>query len=187
MTDAQETQVPLGTLLRCYLQQPSPENWNRLRDAAANSPCYSPYSDYRNQALALLSRGEWEQAKGYLLSTIPGLALNPGIHKMLSFALHKLGEQQSAQAEFVLAEALLRGIQSTGDGSEAHPYVVSSVQDEYDLLEHLGKTPRGQALVEKAPRYYDRLDCEDGSQIWFDITQPLTHLRRTSEALRVGQ
>jgi hypothetical protein len=47
------------------------------------------------------------------------------------------------------------------------------------VLEQLGKSVRQQSLVENEGR---RFDCEDGSQIWFDVSAPLACFERKIKA-----
>jgi hypothetical protein len=170
--------------LESFLQDPTFETFMPLRDAVIGSPEYDPYDHYQSEAHELLGKGEFEKVAEYLLSKMPGWVLNPGIHKLLSFALHKLGDAERARLEFLLAKAFLNGILLTGDGSEEYPYLVTCVTDEYDVLEHLGKSLKQQSLVEKEDGRYDCLDCEDGSQIWFDVSVPLARFEREIKSAR---
>lgn len=86
----------------------------------------------------MFEEGRVEEAKGLLESVLPGWILNPRIHQLISFAWHKLGQEEAAQYELAVAVALLNGILSTGDGSKAQPYLVLYPADEYDLLAYLG-------------------------------------------------
>ena len=165
--------------LERFLREQTLETFMSLRDAMIQSPDYDPYDHYQSEAHALLGKGEFEKLTEYLMSKMDGWIVNPGIHKLLSFALHKLGHEERARMELLLARALLNGILSTGDGSEARPYLVSSVTDEYDVLEHLGKSLRQQSLVESEGRRCDRFECTDGSLIWFDVSAPLAWFERT--------
>jgi hypothetical protein len=167
-----------------YLREQSLESFMRLRDAVIALPGYEPYSNYKLEAHSLLEKTEFDKAVKYLMSKMPGWLLNPGIHKLLSFAFHKLGDEDKAKSEYALARLFLNAILSTGDGSEARPYLVSSVTDEYDVLEHLGRHLQQQTLIERGDKRYDRFDCKDGSQIWFDITVPLTHFGKMAKAMR---
>jgi len=47
---------------------------------------------------------------------------------------------------------------------------VSRTSDEYDVLAHLEKRMQQQALVIQDGRHFDRLECSDGSEVWFDVT-----------------
>jgi hypothetical protein len=167
-----------------YLGDRTAEKFLELRDTMIASPDYDPYNVYRDTAVPLLQQEKFQEALDYLASRMPAWLLNPGIHKLASFALHKLGRTSDASFEYRLAEALLEGILSTGDGSKAHPYYVTSVVDEYDVLEHLGQELQRQTLVEKDACRYDLLACKDGTQVWFDVTDPLTHFEKMLEAAK---
>jgi predicted Zn-dependent protease len=168
--------IPINDHLKNYLKERSAARFLQLRDAVARSPSYAPYASRLDPAHQLLDQGKFDEARQHLLSLLPNWLLNPGIHQLLSFVHHKLGEDRRAQFERAMAQAMLRGILSTGDGSAARPYLVLRTADEYDVLRHLGKRSRQQALVQEGERRYDRQDCDDGSEIWFDVTVQLAHL-----------
>jgi len=165
--------------LKRYIQERSPESYLKLREAIKASPEYVPYSgSYAEIARPMLEQGKYREVISYLQSMMPNWMLNPGIHKLLSFAYSKLGKNDAARSEYALASRLLEGILSTGDGSEERPYLVLHTTDEYDVLEHLGKESAGQSLVEKGDKRYDRQTCQDGFEIWFDITTPYSYLEK---------
>jgi len=174
---SESTQVHLER----YLQEQSLESFLRLRDAVIASPDYAPYtSNYRSTVGSLLEREKYQEAIDYLMSVMDNWFLNPGIHRLVSFAHYKLGRDEEAGFEYWMYKVMVEGIASTGDGSAESPYLVLHTTDEYDVLEHLGKETRKQALVKGSDKQYDRHDCTDGSQIWFDVTTPYGFLARRS-------
>jgi hypothetical protein len=164
--------------LQQYLAEPTAERFLDLRAAVSESPEYAPYAVSLDRGWELFDEGRFEEAKNFLLSMMPNWILNPGIHQMLSFAWHKVGQEEAAQYELAVAMALLNGILSTGDGTMARPYRAMHTRDEYDVLAYLGKRSVGQALVEHGEEHCDRQTCDDGTEIWFDVTVPYAHLRR---------
>jgi hypothetical protein len=164
--------------LQQYLAEPTPERFLDLRAAVAGSPGYAPYSTDLQVAWPLFEENRFEEAKDLLEGALPGWILNPGIHQMLSFAWHKLGQEDAAQYEFAVAVALLGAILSTGDGSKAQPYLVLYPADEYDMLKFLEKQSIGQSLEELGDKHYDCQMCDDGTEIWFDVTVPYAHLQK---------
>ncbi len=164
--------------LNLYLSDPSPEHFRLLQEALAHAPEYQPYSDGPREADQLLEQDQFTAARGQLVALMPNWFLNPGVHQRLSFVWHKLGDERSARFELQLSVILLEGILSTGDGSEDRPYRVLHTADEYDLLRHLNKQPKVQTLVERTERYFDRQECTDGTQLWFDITWPYSYLQK---------
>ena len=99
--------------LQQYLAEPSAEGFMDLRAAVSESPGYAPYSSNLQEGWELFEEGRVEEAKSFLLSVLPNWILNPGIHQMLSFAWHKLGQEETAQYEFAVAMALMNGILSS--------------------------------------------------------------------------
>ena len=162
-------------LLERYLEERSPEGFMQLREAVAASPDYVPYGTSPESVLSTVEEDDYEKAKVALLGIVRGCLLNPGIHTLLAFVYHKLGDEVAANIEFELGARCLEGILSTGSGEETHPYLVLHTADEYDVLEHLGKKSLNQALVLATTpqrKAYDRHDCEDGVTLWFDVTTP---------------
>ncbi len=164
--------------LRTYLEQPSRENYLRLREAVAASADYAPYGAKPDKACPLFEEGKFEEAIMVLRDLMGNFLLNPRIHQYLSFAWHKQGKEQNAAMEYGIAKQCLEGILSTGTGEKDRPYLVLHVEDEYDVLRHLEKKPQKQSLVRDGERDCDVLECEDGTTIWFDISVPRAYLAR---------
>jgi hypothetical protein len=164
--------------LNAFLQAPSAEAFLRLREAVMGSRGYAPYARDLHQANALLKEGKFEEARDHLLSVMANYLLNPSVHQMLAYAHHELGDEQAARFEYAVAGAMMQGILSTGDGTAERPYLVLHTADEYDVLRHLGKRPQKQSLVQAGEKRLDRQECDDGSEVCFDVTVQLTHLQR---------
>lgn len=149
-----------------------------MRAAIVATKDYPPCGRKPEDVSEFLACGDFSRAKATLVVLMPGYFLNPGIHTLLSFILHKLGDAAGAGGEFDLGVRCLSGILSTGPGDEIHPYLVLYVNDEYDVLEHLSKKSDTQSLVSEGNRMLDRHDCEDGTKVWFDVTTPCSALVR---------
>ena len=50
--------------------------------------------------------------------------------------------------------------------------------DEYDVVWKLGKRLKSQDLISNGGRFFDRVQCDDDSEIWFDITDAYITLLR---------
>lgn len=61
-------------------------------------------------------------------------------------------------------------ILATGSGTKASPFVVNGVPEEYLVVEHFGKQVVRQRLAEVDGKYCDCLDCSDGTEYWFDVS-----------------
>lgn len=66
--------------------------------------------------------------------------------------------------------AKINSILATGDGSRERPYVVSSVKEEYLILQHFDQKLLLQALVDVDGKRMDLMSCEDGTAYYFDIS-----------------
>ncbi len=164
-----------------YSQNKSIENYINFLHTVAKSTNYSPYSyaGYKETVNDFYVNENFIEAEAYLRSVIDNYFFNSGVHMLLSLVLAKLGKKEGADFEYELAMTLLEGVLSTGDGSKNYPYLVLSTSDEYDVIEHLDKNVTSQRLLEEGEKYYDVLECEDGTQKYFDITIPYASLLNT--------
>jgi hypothetical protein len=156
--------------LNQYLKDPDLQHFLELRSVYLKSSGYSPYGAYKQIAYRLLDDEQYPEALQYLRSVLPGWLLNPGIHRTFAYTYHKLSRPDEESLESSLANLLLRGIQSTGNGTEQRPYLVLYVEDEYEILESIGMKPHLQQLVVKESCSFDVQSCETGEAIWFDVT-----------------
>ena len=79
----------------------------------------------------------------------------------------------------LVAATCCEGILATGDGTKEKPYLVTRTSDEYDILQYLDKQFGGQALVSDGDRNFDVMTCSDGTELWFDITDPFKKLEES--------
>jgi hypothetical protein len=164
--------------LNRFLKNPQPDRFLELRSAYQKSSIYTPYENYTASAFPLLDREQYTEALQFLLSVLPKWFLNPGIHHVLAYTNHKLARIDEESLENKIAQLLLHGIRSSGNGSEARPYLILYVDDEYEVLESLGKKSRLQQLVEKDACSFDVQICQDGDSVWFDATAPRDRLAK---------
>jgi hypothetical protein len=159
-----------------YLSDQSRDTFLELRELFSNSSTYKPYGSGLSTLISIVQSENYKEAKTLLSSIFSEMFLNPGVHNLASFVLSKLGSDDAAQFEHMLAFSLLRSILETGDGSKESPYLVLHVADEYDILAYLEKKPNQQRLERSGDKYFDIHECQDGSEIWFDVTKPREHL-----------
>jgi hypothetical protein len=62
-----------------------------------------------------------------------------------------------------------------GEGTPKSPFVVRTIHMEYAVLALLEKESIGQRLVWHDGRYVDVQECDDGSEVWFEVpvTSPM--------------
>ena len=159
-----------------FLQTPDREKFLAVREAVASSETYCPYSNELTQADQCIDQGKFEEARLLVGDAMANLLLSPAAHLTLAIIAKKLGDAKGAEMEGFIAATCVQGILATGDGSRDSPYFVLRTSDEYDVIGYLGKKPKSQALTGDGDRHFDLIHCEDGSELWFDITVPFNKL-----------
>jgi hypothetical protein len=159
-----------------FLREPTRENFLRIRALVVAHPAYQPYADDLAEAEKMLEAGEWLAFLEAGSKFVPNHLLTPRFHLMRSYAFTQLVEPEGTEIETVMYVSCIEGIQSTGDGSEQSPWLVMRTSDEYDLLQHMGLKLVKQSLHHAGDRTLDRMECDDGSAYWFDITDAFRKL-----------
>lgn len=167
-----------------FCTSPNREDFLALMKLVVESPVYDPYGDDLRQLQAMFESNQYQSLVKRAYELMPGWLLSPRLHLMIAMSYARLGDEKSAQCEGLIGRACAMGIQSTGDGSQASPYLVCAASDEYDLLIVLGKEMTSQRLVhaDDGQKFYDVLSCQDGTEIWFDVSAPFAWLQRQRQA-----
>lgn len=165
------TSTTYADLVGAHLADPTPETLEPLRDAVRAAPGFDPELRVREQADALLRDGRYDDAVIALEASMPGSLLSPAAHAMLATALKRSGRPDGAGRHARLARAALDGILATGDGTAERPWSVLRISDEYDVVDSLGTRPVGQGLLADGSRRIDRIECQDGRTLHFDVTR----------------
>ena len=131
--------------------------------------------------LQLLVAADLGQGQGWPASTgdkvLAGVLL--AVQVVLAYAVVLLVGGRTAAlfagAVLVLGPLVLaeRYFQS-GGGTQARPYLVTHIADEYDLLAVLGKEAASQRQVNSEGGAFDVITCSDASELWFDVTPGFT-------------
>jgi hypothetical protein len=162
-------------LFVAFLTDPTPESFRAIRTAVVTHANYDGYSQDLREMDTAYQEKRYADMKGVFGRVQPNLLLSPGAHLLLSLALKEEGNAQGSDLERFICFRCVNGIQSTGDGTQAHPYLVLRTSDEYDVLSALGKQLAGQHLVHgDGGTSYDWMVCEDGTELWFDITEMMS-------------
>lgn len=164
-----------------YLDASTPENFLVLRAALAASPAYHPNGDRRSDAEELMGAEKWDDALRLLMQDMDNCFLTPRCHFLAAFAAHKTGDEKKAQVENRVGNLLMQAILESGDGTKARPYLVSRITDEYDVLHHLNKNLKQQSLVSDETGTFDNMECDDGTDYWFDISMLFVRLNELNK------
>lgn len=182
--DASETtasEKALADAFSEFARDPGKEDYLTVRKLVISDPRYNPYSDDLRQLGRLQAAGKHDELKKKANAALPNLILSPRFHLIMGNAAKQRGENELAVIERRMAVACLKGILTTGDGSEESPYLVIRTSDEYDVLGYLDKESKSQGLVFKGDRKLDVLECTDGSLVRFDITDAFAQLGKRSQ------
>jgi hypothetical protein len=153
-----------------FLNNPSVDGFEILRQQVAASDRYAPYSNELDVLAAALGAGHPQAAIDLFWRSFPNLLLSPLAHLMLSQAYLGLKKENEAEGEKAMGHLILKSILATGKGTKKKPYAVMRVEDERDVLSALKKQAGAQFLMKDKSRIFDLLQCSDGSEVYFDIT-----------------
>ena len=153
-----------------FLNKPSADGFEILRQQVAASDRYAPYSNELDMLMAALCAGEPQAAIDLFWRSFPNLLLSPLAHFILSQAYLDLKREDEAEGEKAMGRLIMKSILATGKGTKKKPYSVMMISDEDDVLGALRKQAGAQFLIMDDSRVLDLRSCLDGSEIYFDIT-----------------
>lgn len=161
-----------------FIETPSKETFLAVRETILTSPSYQPYSTELAGLHGLINESDWKAIIDSSKEMLPNFLLSPGYHMAIAKAYKELDKDEGFQAELVITRQCINGIKMTGEGTREQPWLVLRTSDEYDLLGEMGKKSKQQALVEDGGRKLDHQLCEDGTEYYFDVTDPMTHMSK---------
>jgi hypothetical protein len=168
-----------------FVEQPTADSYLAARDAMLQVEPETLVAADLVHLGRLLSGGKFEQLLEHAESLPATAALSPRIHYFAAEASAALGDAERAELEQLLFVACLQGILATGDGSPHSPYIICHASDENDVLEALEKRPEQRSMVQLESAVCEVVDCQDESQVWFDVTAVTgVPLRRRQEKVR---
>lgn len=103
-------------------------------------------------------------------------------HRLLSDLAGEQGLDERSEREWRVAHQLITRMVQSGEGTEAEPYLVVDLADEYLVLERLDRFSLACYTVDEGGRFYDVHECEDGGEAWFEVTAQVRAQQRLSRA-----
>ena len=161
-----------------------------LRSTYAASGDYDPYgsdAELRKAMFDALGRDDFAGARRLADSALAQNYLDLFAHVGANAAASGLGDSSRADFHVAVIRGLFEAIAATGDGTEAKPWVVLSVDEEYALLQAQGLERTQQSLSTCAGgRPCDILTVTERRggatrTLYFDITLPHGWLTRRFE------
>lgn len=162
-----------------FIKDPTKENFLKSRELIVTNPDYNPYSNDLEIMEQLFENKEYEKLNYYVNINV---LLSPRAHFIKYFSLKQAGNTKAADSVMFICHNILNGIEKTGDGTLQNPYIVIRISDEADFLQlHLRKKYTQQKLMQNEGKYLDVLTLEDGSELYFDITDAYQRISFSSK------
>ncbi|MEM9248578.1 MAG: hypothetical protein AAGB05_07755 [Pseudomonadota bacterium] len=153
-----------------FLEMPNADSFRALRSAIITAPDYDMFSDGLSKLETLVTEGAHAAVPALVPELMPTWLLSARVHFLLSQSAEARGEADRARNEQRMAEACMIGLRATGDGTPEAPFEPVLPSDEYDLADLLDRKVISQRREDRSGRAYDVLECAEGPELWFDIT-----------------
>ena len=159
------------------------EQLRHLYYGAATLPDYNPYKSDKTKELNEILGGDtltmenWKQAAEIVEQQLIDTPTHLRFHlykQIVNTNLYGEHSQEAIDASIQTA-MILNAITSTGDGlSEKTAFFVTSITDEYGMMEILGVRLKSQSLIEKHGQSYDLMEFQENKygidSFYFNIT-----------------
>ncbi|WP_296137224.1 hypothetical protein [uncultured Tessaracoccus sp.] len=152
-----------------WVTTPTRDGYARLQDSVQAEFHYDATRHLASQIVPVLDDAHYIRAERMLLEVLAAHVLSPAAHALLARCHDGLGEPERAATERKLAELTMQAILHSGDGSEARPYPVLVLSDEYDVLEVLGIKPSIHASKECGGDVIDMFQDGHGHTVHFAL------------------
>ena len=184
------------TAISRLLREPSGDNYLALVGVSAGYG-FNPDSMAVSQLARMVDDGEYQQALSGFYRMVPAWLTSPRVHSLAGRAFEMMKDEETAQRQYMLANALVTGILGTGDGTESSPYQVTRISDEYDVIGYelsrdFGRArPVERTSLERELRHrggelwLDIHRLSDGTTVCFDISRAMA-LQTRNSPIRTG-
>lgn len=160
----------LNDRFQTFLDDPTLENYLKLRTLVLDDRTYSASAAEYNDVKMLMECGRFNDARVWLRRLGPGRLLSPKAHELAAIVGRYLGDNEGARRESLTYHRCIEGILGTGDGTREHPYLLTHAGDQFDLLDYLERKIGRQSVVQDQGRTLEHVECQDGSELWFDLS-----------------
>lgn len=161
--------MDVSTAYENFVTQPNKPNARRLLASVASTPNFSRTTDWITRADELSRAERWDDLSRWITDLMPGVLMTPAAHAMLAQAYEGIYKTDESQRERFYASVAIQAIEESGSGTEADPWHVLHVADEYAFLRHLGLQPVGQEALGTPDNIVDVIECDDSSVRWFTL------------------
>ena len=160
-----EAQARYETLLASARSGDATVDWQALRFAYAETDAFDPFDRAayrRNAMIAAFSRDDFRGALTQAKSILADNFVDIDAHVVAGASFKHLGDEAGSEREFAIADALVKSIQASGDGSSpARPFTVISAAEETSFLRGGGLRITHRAVLKQDGHSYDVLRTAD--------------------------
>ena len=164
--------------LQNFFEDPSADGYLLARESIL-AEC-----DYRQRSFEIDKLSRLDRQKEYRLvfeeveQMLPLWALSPRVHFLAATAAQELGDMEELETSQYLMSVCLEGLLASGEGTAENPYRITYLSDEQDILLARGLLLASQRLVGSEEGFFDVIDCQYGTQVWFAVN-PLLLSQKT--------
>ncbi|PHS12467.1 MAG: hypothetical protein COA78_08320 [Blastopirellula sp.] len=153
-----------------YLESPSQSHFLQLQQEVIAEADFDPQGAIVFRLEQLCQANDFDAA--YKLTSEMPLAwvTSPSLHFFASMAAEKMGQTSEAETEAFLIESMFQGLLSTGNGTLEHPYLITQLTDQHDILSFKSLQKVSQRLIGTAAGTMDAITCDDHSTLHFDLS-----------------
>lgn len=164
-------------------------DFEALRLSYTTTPLYEPYGmrdrSRQDSLIAALDRDSLGAATTWSDSLLADNPVTPEGQAITAYLFRMLGDSARADHHHWMAYGLMRSIEGSGVGTNAEPYLVIAIYEEYAFARYLGLERLGtQGLGTCGGRPCDSVGFKDPASgrdttLYFDVSIPFGHLERT--------
>ncbi len=156
-----------------WVENPSLSEFFYLQNEVFENPLYEPYSDDHHKVTEYYVEEEYDKLLSHEnVNTL----LCPLAYSLKVDACMNLDKFRQGTEAKKLYNAIMASLLESGDGSEANPYIITRLSDEFDILQHLDEDQESQFLLQIGDRRIDKIRCHSGRELHFDVTKILESL-----------
>ena len=124
---------------------------------------------------ALLAANSFSELLAYCRFFQAVACLSPRFHFCRAIAYDGIGDAGRRDQSKATHQKLLKALADTGDGTQAAPFIITYLSDEYDLMKAFGCEAVGHHTAQQHAGVCDVITDANGDEFWFDASALLSN------------
>lgn len=155
--------------LQKFFAHPGPRNYLRVRERFLSRRRRGAQPAQLAKLIELFAAGRFARVRARIEAMLPAWGLAPAVYWIGSCSALELGDEPAADLDRFLYHSCIRGIMSTGDGSENKPFRITYACDVDEVLHVLGLARERMLVCRGKQGLCDVAECASGEQLWFQL------------------